>query len=212
MCKDLYESSTLLSKALATLPFLPQNYISGFETYVRSLAPSQSSPISQFFSAFLALYSNIEAILKALGRPPQTIAKIIAIRKEVERNYNTLNRSSRWPLGLLDETRQRMNEDKEEKARKMEQEAEMLGRELRYMQQTVAGELAGWREMHERLGRRAIRDLARGMVVQERGRLEGVRRALRRVKEGGEGVVRPRMRVGLVDGLLDEGEGSGSGG
>ncbi|KAK4648427.1 uncharacterized protein QC761_109950 [Podospora bellae-mahoneyi] len=209
---DLYESSTLLSKALATLPFLPQNYISGFETYVRSLAPSQSSPISQFFSAFLALYSNIEAILKALGRPPQTIAKIIAIRKEVERNYNTLNRSSRWPLGLLDETRQRMNEDREEKARKMEQEAEMLGRELRYTQQTVAGELAGWREMHERLGRRAIRDLARGMVVQERGRLEGVRRALRRVKEGGEGVVRPRMRVGLVDGLLDEGEGSGSGG
>ncbi|KAK0667180.1 hypothetical protein QBC41DRAFT_141218 [Cercophora samala] len=206
---DLYESSTLLSKALATLPFLPQNYVSGFETYVRSLAPSQSSPISQFFSAFLALYSNIEAILKALGRPPQTIAKIIAIRKEVERNYNTLNRSSRWPLGLLDETRQRMNEDREEKARKMEVEAEMLGRELRYTQQTVAGELAGWREMHERLGRKAIRDLARGMVVQERGRLEGIRRALRRVKEGRSGNMpeRPRMKVGLVGSELLDGDG-----
>lgn len=59
----------------------------------------------------------------------------------------------------------------------------MLCRELRYTQQTVAGELAGWRDMHERMGRRAIKELARGMIIFERGRLEGVRRALRRVRE-----------------------------
>ncbi|KAK4205260.1 hypothetical protein QBC40DRAFT_260911 [Triangularia verruculosa] len=200
---DLHESSTLLAKALSTLPFLPPNYILGFETYVRSLAPSQSSPINQFFMAFLALYSNIEAILKALGRPPQTIAKIIGIRKEVERSWGNLNRSSRWPLGLLDETRQRMNEDREGRIREMEGEGGRLGRELRYTQQMVAGELAGWREMHERMGRRAVRDLARGMLVVERGRLEGVRRALRRVREGGGG--RVRMGEGLVDGDYGEG-------
>lgn len=125
----------------------------------------------------------MEAILKALARPPQTIAKIIAVRREVERNYSSLNRSSRWPLGLLDDTRQRLNEEREEKARRSEEEAELLCRELRYTQQTVAGELAGWRDMHEKMGRRAIRDLARGMICLEKMRLEGVKRALRRVRD-----------------------------
>lgn len=150
---------------------------------MRALAPLQSSPNSQFFAAFLALYANIEAILKALARPPQTISKITAIRKEIDRSYSTLSRSSRWPLGLLDETRQRMNEDREEKVKKLEVEAEMMGKELRYTQTTVAGELAGWREMHERMGRKAIKDLVKGVLVVERGRLEGMKRALRRVRE-----------------------------
>jgi hypothetical protein len=80
-----------------------------------------------------------------------------------------------------------MNEEREERARRSEGEAERLGRELRYAQQTVAGELAGWRDMHERIGRRAVRELARGMVVAERCRLEGMVRALRAVREGGDG-------------------------
>lgn len=121
----------------------------------------------------------------------------MAVRREAERSYSSLSRSSRWPLGLLDETRQRLNEEREEKARRSEGEAERLGRELRYAQQTVAGELAGWRDMHERMGRRAIRDLARGMVVAERGRLEGLRRALRAVREVDVGV---RVGVGVSDG------------
>lgn len=77
-----------------------------------------------------------------------------------------------------------MQEEREEKARRSEGEAETLCRELRYAQQTVAAELAGWREMHERLGRKAIRDLAKGMVVAEKMRLEGLLRALRLVREG----------------------------
>jgi len=180
---DLYDASQILCKAVGTLAFLPPSHISAFETYVRSLQPLQSSPHAVFFAAFLALYANVEAILKALARPPQTIAKINAIRREAERNYSSLNRSSRWPLGLLDDTRQRMNEEREEKARRNEHDAELLCKELRYTQQTVAGELAGWRDMHERLGRKAIKDLARGMLTAEKMRLEGIQRALRKVRE-----------------------------
>ncbi|KAK4105437.1 hypothetical protein N658DRAFT_563872 [Parathielavia hyrcaniae] len=197
---DLHESSTLLSRTVSTLTFLPAPHTSAFATYVRALAPSHSSPLSAFFTTFLTLYSNVESVLKALARPPQTIAKILAVRRDAERSYNSLSRASRWPLGLslpvLDETRQRMNEEREEKARKSEGEAERLARQLRYAQQTVAGELAGWREMHERIGRRAVRELARGMVIAEKCRLEGMVRALRAVREG-------------VDGF---GTGSGSGG
>lgn len=188
ICLDLHEASQLFSKSLSTLPFLPPSHTAAFATYVRSLAPSQSSPHEAFFAAFLALYSNIEAILDALGRPLQTVARIAAVRRDVERNYSSLSRASRWPplgLALLDESRQRrLHDEREERARRSEDEAERLCRELRYAQQTVAGELAGWREMHERLGRRAIRDLARGMVIAEKTRLEGMRRALRLVREG----------------------------
>jgi hypothetical protein len=93
-----------------------------------------------------------------------------------------MSRSSRWPLGLLDDARQRLNEEREEKAKRSQAEARDLAKELRYTQQTVAGELAGWRDMHEKIGRRAITDLARGMLVAERMRLAGMQRALRKVK------------------------------
>lgn len=93
-------------------------------------------------------------------------------------------------------------------------EVDNLSRELRYTQQTVAMELAGWQDMHERMGRRAVRELARNMVVVEKMRLEGMKRALRKLKEvqtagagiqregsaldgGGEEAVRPPNMVGL---------------
>jgi len=94
----------------------------------------------------------------------------------------------------------------------------MLCRELRYTQQTVAGELAGWREMHEKMGRRAIRELARGMVIQEKMKLEGLKRALRRVRmpvegEGGSGGVGGNFGSGFgVDVADGDGDGNGSGG
>lgn len=62
-------------------------------------------------------------------------------------------------------------------------EVDNLSRELRYTQQTVAMELAGWQDMHEKMGRRAIRDLAKGMVVLEKMRLEGMGRALRKLRD-----------------------------
>jgi hypothetical protein len=84
-----------------------------------------------------------------------------------------------------------MQDEKEERARKSMDEAGYLARELRYTQQTVAGELAGWQSMHDQMGKRLIRDYVRGMVVQERNRLDGMMRALRKVRGLAEGG-RPR--------------------
>ena len=123
-------------------------------------------------------------MLLSLSRPTSLISSINTSRKAVERSYNSLSRSTRWPLGLLDETRQRLNEEKEDKARRTREEADELGRELRYTQQVVAGELAGWQDLHEKMGRRAIRELARGMLIKEKTTLEGMKRAIRRLKKG----------------------------
>lgn len=150
---------------------------------MRALSPTTTNPYTIFHSSFLALQSTIDATLSALTRPPRLISQIHNAKKTVEKNFSSISRSTRWPLGLLDDTRQRLNEEREERARQGQTEVANLSRELRYTQQTVAMELAGWQDMHERMGRRAIRELARGMVVVEKMRLEGMRRALRQLSE-----------------------------
>lgn len=128
-------------------------------------------------------------MLLSLSRPTSLISSITTSRKSIERSYNSLSRSTRWPLGLLDETRQRLNEEKEDKVRRTREEVEETGRELRYTQQVVAAELAGWQDLHEKMGRKAVKDLAQSMLVRERTTLEGLRRAVRRLKVGERRVV-----------------------
>ncbi|KAF4978919.1 hypothetical protein FZEAL_4805 [Fusarium zealandicum] len=182
---DMYDSSVLLHRAVSTLQFLPPKYIEAFETYVRSIVPTQSNAQAVLHSTLLAMQSTVQALLASLSRPPSIISQMRAAKREADRNYNSLNKS-RWPLGLLDDTRQRLYDEKEERARKSREEAANLARELRYTQQTVAGELAGWQDLHEKMGRQAIREFARGMAVQERVKLEGMMRALRKIRTGGE--------------------------
>lgn len=179
---DLYDAANLASKALSTLAYLPQTHISALEAYVQTLAPFNSSPYMAFHSTILSIHSTIIAMLLALSRPTSLISSIYTSRKSIERSYNSLSRSTRWPLGLLDETRQRLNEEKEDKVRRTREEVSELGRELRYTQQVVAAELAGWQDLHEKIGRKAIRDLAKGMLIKERTTLEGMKRAMRKLK------------------------------
>jgi hypothetical protein len=75
-----------------------------------------------------------------------------------------------------------LNEEKEDKVRRTREEVGELGRELRYTQQVVAAELAGWQDLHEKMGRKAIKDLAKGMLIKERTTLEGMKRAMRKLK------------------------------
>jgi len=151
---------------------------------VQTLAPSTATPHMAFHSSILSIHSTIIAMLLALSRPTSLISSIATSRKAIERSSNSLSRSTRWPLGLLDETRQRLNEEKEDKVRKTKDEVDELSRELRYTQQVVASELAGWQDMHEKMGRKAIRDLARTMLIRERTTLEGMQRAVRKLKAG----------------------------
>lgn len=179
---DLYNAAGLASRAVSTLAFLPQTHTTALAAYVQTLAPSSSSPYTAFHSTILAIHSTIIAMLLSLSRPTSLISSINTSRKAIERSYNSLSRSTRWPLGLLDETRQRLNEEKEDKVNRTKEEAEEVGRELRYTQQVVAAELAGWQDLHEKMGRRAIRELARGMLIHERTTLEGMQRAMRKLK------------------------------
>lgn len=178
----MYDSAVLAHRAVVTLRFLPRKHKDGFEAFVHALAPTQFSAQAALHTNLLAMQSTIQALLSALGRPTTLIDKMSVARREAERNQGSAGRSSRWPLGLLDDSRQKSIDEKGEKARRLGEEVRYLSKELRYTQQTVASELAGWQNGHERMGRRAIREFARGMVVQERARMDGLMRALRKVR------------------------------
>lgn len=178
----MYDSSVLLHRGVSTLQFLPPPYIDAFETYVRAITPAQSNPQVTLHTSLLGVQSTVQGLLSALSRPAKLIGEIQAAKREADRNYNSAARPTRWPLGLLDDTRQRLQDEKEERARRSREEAGYLARELRYTQQTVAGELAGWQSMHDQMGKRLIREYVRGMVVQERNKLDGMMRALRKVR------------------------------
>ena len=130
-----------------------------------------------------AISSSVLAILSSLARPHSLINSLLNIQKAIERHDSSLRRSDRWPLGLLDETRKGIHAEAQEKAEKSREELRTVGCELRYTQQTIAGELAGWQELHAKMGKRAIRALAERMVVREKDRLEGMKRAVRGVIE-----------------------------
>ncbi|TGJ81384.1 hypothetical protein E0Z10_g7388 [Xylaria hypoxylon] len=183
VANDLYDAACLMSRIATNLAFLPPTHAAAVETYISTLAPPATNPPHIFHTSILALQSTIQAMLAALSRPPQLIQQISLARKAIERNYNSVSRSTRWPLGLLDETRQRINEEKEERARRTQVELDDLSKELRYTQQTVASELAGWQDMHGRMGRQAIKEFAKSMLILERERLQGIRRALRKLQD-----------------------------
>lgn len=180
---DMYDSLVLLHRSVSGLVFLPAGHITALEMYARAMQPTQSSPHMTLHTTLIAVQSTVQALLSALGRPTTMVAQIMNAKREADRNQGSIGRSSRWPLGLLDDTRQRLQEEKEKKVQKWREEASYMARELRYTQQTVAAELAGWQNMHDTMARRALREYARGMVLQERMRLEGMTRALRAVRQ-----------------------------
>ncbi|KAG5984634.1 hypothetical protein E4U55_003967 [Claviceps digitariae] len=182
---DLYDSLVLLHRSVSASRHVPRTHVAALETYVRAMAPTQSSPQVTLHNTLVAIQSTLQALLSSLARPTTLIGQIAAAKREADRNDSSASRPSRWPLGLLDDTRQRIQEGKEKRAKKYRQEAEYLAKELRYTQQTVAAELAGWQDMHDKMAKRAIKDFATGMVVLERMRLEGMVRALRKVQSHG---------------------------
>ncbi|RDL42191.1 Uncharacterized protein BP5553_02170 [Venustampulla echinocandica] len=207
-CTDFYDAASLACRAFSTLEFLPPSHISALEACVQTLAPTSSSPYSNFHSKILSIHSTVIAMLLALSRPTSLISSINTSRKAIEKSYNSLSRSTRWPLGLLDETRQRLNEEKEERVRRTREEEQELGRELRYTQQVVASELAGWQDLHEKMGKKALRDLAREMLIKERATLEGMRRAMRKLKVQAEPAPKPTRDLDTILNGSDQAESS----
>ena len=188
---DLHDATALASGVLATLPDLPEQHKTASGKYAKAMGGAEFPPLAAFYYNTASISASITAILTALSRPSDLIAQMQTAQKNIERQHASLRRSDRWPtsLALLDETRSRMQKEATDKLEQARGERDDLGRELRYTQGVVAGELAAWQGERVRWGRDALRQLARGMVTVERERLEGLRRAVRcisKTKRGDE--------------------------
>jgi ankyrin repeat protein len=176
---DFIDAARLATAAVQTLPWLGDAHLRSFERFTKTLAQSEASPTAGFYYSMLAISSTVSAILMALNRPSNLISQMSTTQKAVDRHHLSIRRSDRWPLGLLDDARSRVQRDAQEKMDRSSEELAGLARELRYTQQVVASELASWQEERVGMGRRALREFARRMVVTEMARLESMKRAVR---------------------------------
>ncbi|KAH9865566.1 hypothetical protein J1614_009151 [Plenodomus biglobosus] len=176
---DLNDAAKMSNTAMHSLTFLPASHLNALERYTKTLTQSEANPMAGFYYNMHAISSTITAILTSLTRPSTLITSMSVAQKSIERHNLSVRRSDRWPLGLLDDARSRVQRDAQDKMDKSRAELENLGRELRYSQQVVAAEAASWQEGRVEMGRRSVKELARRMVVVERARLESMRRAVR---------------------------------
>lgn len=180
---DLTAAFDLCKHSISALAFLPAAHGAAFSRFATALHLEESDPYKTFRQELQVITSTILAMLSALSRPHTLIASLQSIQKNIDRHMSSLRRSDRWPLGLLDDTRKGIHAEAQERVDKSKEELRGMSCELRYTQQTVAGELAGWQDLHAKLGRRAIRGLAERMVVREKCRLEGMQRAMRELQQ-----------------------------
>lgn len=182
---DISDAQQLASNAINTLLFLPIHHLAAFNRYSKTLSPAESDPFNGLFYAFQSIASTSSAVLTALGRPTLLIGSMNRAQRDYDRSNDAMSRQSRWTprVSFFEGTHKSIAAEADEKKAKALSERETLGSELRYTQQTVAAELAGWQEEHVRFGRQMLRELARGMVVKEKARLEGMKRALRELRK-----------------------------
>lgn len=178
-CPDLAVALDLCARTLSTFQFLPGSHLTAFTRYSNSIRVQECDPYKFLHQDLQAISSTTLAILSSISRSYSLINSLSNIQKAIERHTSSLRRSDRWPLGLLDETRRGIHAEAQERAEKSKEELRTISCELRYTQQVVAGELAGWQDLHAKMGKRAIRSLAERMIIREKDRLEGMRRAMR---------------------------------
>lgn len=184
---DLAESAALSASALTTVKFLPPTHLTAFERYTRTLSVSDGAPLNALYYTFRCTLTSAQALQSALNRPAYLIGSMAQAERAISRSQSGLVRANRWTpnIALFDDTKRAAAADALEKEVKARRELESLGCELRYTMVTVASELAGWQEQRAQEGRTGLKQFARAMVVREKARLEGMKRALREARKGG---------------------------
>ena len=150
---------------------------------------SESSPLQSFVQAVSGFHTTITAIQSSLLKPTDLINRINEATRTLSRNRQHLDSQSlprKFQFPGLEESRLRNMKDLERKIVEGEQEIIELGKELRYSQEVVLSELAGWTEWREKVGKEAVQTFAKGMVVKEKERYKSLQRCLRKLKEANE--------------------------
>lgn len=188
---DMSDALGIASAAISTFgppaTLLPKGHVDAFARYSALMTTSaESSPLVSLVQAVTGFHTTITAIQSSLLKPTNLIIRINEATRTLARNRQNLNSQSlprKFQFPGLEESRLRSMKDSERKIAEGEQEIVQLGKELRYSQEVVLSELAGWTEWREKFGKEAVRAFVRGMVVKEKERYKGLQRCLRKLRE-----------------------------
>ncbi len=188
---DLSDALSIASAVVSTLgppaTLLPRRHVDAFTKYASLTTTSpESSPLLAFIQAVTGNHTTIMAIQTSLLRPTNLISRINEATRSLARNRQNLMSQSlprKFSFPGLEESRIRSLRESERKVADGEQEIVKLGKELKYTQEVVLGELAGWTDWREKVGKEAVRTFVRGMVVKEKERYKGLQRCLRKLRE-----------------------------
>lgn len=187
---DLADSLILASHVLSTLAppstSLPKKYTEAFARLAALMHDeAPSSPLVTYVSALASFHSTIAAMQSVLARPSSLVNQIRSAQRALERHHaallsNSAPRKGPFNINLpgMEESRQKAMRDTERQVLDAEVEIETKGKELRYTQEVVLGELAGWTSWRERWGRNEIRRFAGATLVREKERLRNMQRVL----------------------------------
>ena len=165
---DLAESLSLCAVAFATLgnpaTTLPKPHVDTLMKFASLMhTEPASSPLQNYVCSLQSFQSTIVAVQSALLKPSALIDRISATQKQIERDRSNLATNSAPRKGLMkninlpfpgtEESRVKAVKETERKMLARGEEVERLGKELRYVQEVVVGELAGWNDWRGKLGR-----------------------------------------------------------
>ncbi|EXJ85902.1 hypothetical protein A1O1_06271 [Capronia coronata CBS 617.96] len=192
---DLAEAMSLCAVALASLgppaTTLSQKHVDTLVKFASLMhTEPASSPLANFVLSFSSLHATIAAVQSALLKPSTLVGQIYSTQRALDKYKSNLANNATPRKGIMninfpgtEENRAKTAKDTEKKIVQAGLDIERLGKELRYTQEVVVGELAGWTTWREEWGRDEIKRLARNVVVKERERLKCMQRALRALKE-----------------------------
>lgn len=194
---DLAESCSLFSNQISTLgppstslPAPHTEALARFSTLLHSEPPS--SPLVSYLSAMQSLQTTISAMQTCLSRPTTLATQIRTSQKTLEKSRlsllnNSVPRKRTFNINLpgMEESRLRSMKETEKQIVDSEVEIESKGKELRYTQEVVLGELAGWTSWREKWGSNEIKRLVNGTLVREKERLRNMERVFEKLKSSG---------------------------
>ncbi|KAK9241356.1 hypothetical protein V1525DRAFT_7924 [Lipomyces kononenkoae] len=179
---DLAESYLAIQGYFKTLHFLPIQCIDALTEFTNLYQVSDSHE-EVFVQELRASYANIKAVMESLIRPNKLIDALAAQTYQLSRFQTSLNRTStRFPLGLLDDTRARYANDASVNIQVAENEITRLGAEIRYSQTMLASEIGGFNELHEQECMRTVKEYVTEKVKWERVRLKGMKSVLEKIR------------------------------
>ncbi|OAP60653.1 hypothetical protein AYL99_05655 [Fonsecaea erecta] len=194
---DFAEALSLCSVAFATMgtpaTTLSKMHVDALLKFAALMhSEPASSPLQNYICSLSSFHSTVAAVQSALLKPSALIDRITAAQRAMEKDKSNLVNNSIPRKGVLknlnlpfpgtEESRLKVVKDTEKKILERGLDIERVGRELRYSQEVVVGELAGWTTWRQEWGRAEMKRLARGIVVREQERLKGMQRVLRALK------------------------------